>query len=105
MAWGTLWLDSGLTFVTHVRERVNKAQAAEARSKSLTRTYELPRGLVRKIQSYKLRQFKLLHFLELRYASVDKKCIKKKFINYRIDKDEPLLVYILSKCSYCSSYE
>ena len=45
-----LWLDKELTFAIHIRERIKKAQAAEARIKSLTRTYGLPSGLVRKIQ-------------------------------------------------------
>lgn len=48
--WLGVWLDSGLTFVTHIKERVKKAQAAEARIKGLTRTYGLPPGLIRKIQ-------------------------------------------------------
>ena len=48
--WLGVWLDSGLTFVTHIRERVKRAQAAEARIRGLTRTYGLPPGLVRKIQ-------------------------------------------------------
>ena len=48
--WLGVWLDSGLTFVTHIRERVKKAQAAEARIRGLTRTYGLSPGLVRKIQ-------------------------------------------------------
>ncbi len=48
--WRGVWLDSGLTFSTHIKERVNKAQAVEARIKGLTRTYGFPQELVRKIQ-------------------------------------------------------
>lgn len=48
--WLGIWLDSGLIFNTHVKERVKQARAAEARIKGLTRTYGLPSGLVRKIQ-------------------------------------------------------
>ena len=48
--WLRVWLDSRLTFVTHIRKRVKKEQAAEVRIKSLSRTYRLIPGLVQKIQ-------------------------------------------------------
>lgn len=48
--WLGIWLDSALTFSTHIRERVKQAQAAEARIRSLTRTYGFLPELVRKIQ-------------------------------------------------------
>lgn len=48
--WLGIWLDSSLTFVTHIRERLKRAQAAEARIRCLTRAQRLPPGLVRKIQ-------------------------------------------------------
>lgn len=50
--WLGIWLDSGLTFSTHIKERLKQARAAEARMiRGLTRIYEqLPPELVRKIQ-------------------------------------------------------
>ena len=48
--WLGIWLDSGLTFSTYIKERVKQAQAAEARIKGLTRAYRLFPGLVKKIQ-------------------------------------------------------
>ena len=48
--WLWVWLDSKLSFDTHIKERVQRAKAAEARIKGLTRTHGLPPGLVRKIQ-------------------------------------------------------
>lgn len=48
--WLGVWLDSGFTFSTHIREREKQAQAAEARISGLTRTYGFPPELVRKIQ-------------------------------------------------------
>ena len=77
--WLGIWLDSGLTFNTHVKERVKQARAAEARIKGLTRTYGLPSGLVRKS---KLQRSKLLHYLEPRSGGAGKKCIKVKFRSF-----------------------
>lgn len=48
--WLRVWLDSRLTFVIHIRERVKKPQAVEARIKCLTKTYGLLPGLVQKIE-------------------------------------------------------
>lgn len=47
--WLGVWLDSTLTFSTHIRERVKQAQVVEARIRGLTKTYGLPPRLVRKI--------------------------------------------------------
>lgn len=75
--------DGGLTFVTHTRERVKKAQAAEARIIILTRTYGLPPRLIRKIQTTTTQA---IVFLVLRYGGLAKRRVKKKFRNYLIDK-------------------
>ena len=48
--WLWIWLDSGLTFATHINERLKKAHAAQARIRGLTKSYGLPPGLVRKIE-------------------------------------------------------
>lgn len=48
--WLGIWLDSGLTFATHINERLKKAHAAQARIRGLTKSYGLPPGLVRKIE-------------------------------------------------------
>jgi hypothetical protein len=48
--WLGIWLDSGLSFKAHYRTRLQKAKAAENRLKSISGTYGLSPGLVRRIQ-------------------------------------------------------
>ncbi len=48
--WLGVWLDSHLSFASHVNERMKKAKAAEFRIKQLSKTYGLSPGLVRRIQ-------------------------------------------------------
>ena len=48
--WLGIWLDSGLSFKTHYQTRLQKAKAAENRLRSISSTYGLPPGLVRKVQ-------------------------------------------------------
>ena len=45
-----VWLDNRLTFATHIREKINKAQAADSKIKSLIQTYIFSPRLVQKIQ-------------------------------------------------------
>jgi hypothetical protein len=47
--WLGIWLDSGLSFKTHYQTRLQKAKAAENRLRSISSTYGLPPGLVRKV--------------------------------------------------------
>lgn len=48
--WLGIWLDSQLKFNSRINERVRRARTAELQIKSLTRTYGLVPGLVRRIQ-------------------------------------------------------
>ena len=48
--WLGVWLDSQLKFTSHINEQVRRARTAEPQIKSLTRTYGLVSGLVRRIQ-------------------------------------------------------
>ena len=48
--WLGIWLDSGLSFKAHYQTRLQKARAAENRLKSISGTYGLSPGLVRRIQ-------------------------------------------------------
>lgn len=48
--WLRIWFDSGLTFATHINERLKKAHAAEAKIRGLTKSYGLPSSLVQKIE-------------------------------------------------------
>ena len=48
--WLGIWLDSGLSFKAHYQTRLQKAKAAENRLKSISGTYGLSPGLVRRIQ-------------------------------------------------------
>ena len=45
-----MWLDSGLSFKAHYKIRLQKAKAAEYRLKSISNTYGLSPGLVRRVQ-------------------------------------------------------
>ena len=48
--WLGVWLDSGLSFKTHYQTRLQKAKAAENRLRSISSTYGLSPGLVRRVQ-------------------------------------------------------
>src|SRR5271154_29236 len=48
--WLGLWLDSGLSFKAHYKIRLQKARKAEYRLKSISNTYGLSPGLVRRVQ-------------------------------------------------------
>jgi ribonuclease HI len=48
--WLGIWLDSGLTLKSHYQIRLQKAKNAEARLRSISSTYGLAPGLVRRIQ-------------------------------------------------------
>ena len=48
--WLGIWLDSGLNFGSHFRERLKRAKTVEAQIRRLTKTYGLPPALVRRIQ-------------------------------------------------------
>lgn len=48
--WLGMWLDSHLSFNTHISERLGKAKIAEFRIKWLSKTYGLPPAMVRQIQ-------------------------------------------------------
>jgi len=45
-----VWLDSGLSFKTHYQTRLQKAKKAENRLRSISNTYGLSPGLVRRVQ-------------------------------------------------------
>ena len=45
-----IWLDSGLNFGSHFRERLRRAKTAEVQIRGLTKTYGLPPAFVRRIQ-------------------------------------------------------
>ncbi len=48
--WLGVWLDGQLKFSAHINERIRRAHIAEIQIKSLTKTYGLMPGLVRRIQ-------------------------------------------------------
>jgi hypothetical protein len=48
--WLGIWLDSGLSFKAHYQTRLQKAKSAENRLRSISSTYGLPPGLVRRVQ-------------------------------------------------------
>ena len=48
--WLGIWLDSGLNFGSHFRERLKRAKTVEAQIRGLTKIYGLPPALVQRIQ-------------------------------------------------------
>lgn len=47
--WLGIWLDCGLNFGSHFRERLKRAKTAEGKIRGLSKTFGLPPALVRRI--------------------------------------------------------